>query len=107
MTIKLSLLATALLLAAPVAAQQPTAAPSTNDYDNPATWLCRPGHEAVCTTDQRATVVRADGTTTTRNWKSLMVCERDCEVDLLVALHGMRNVRRFEPGHFVGGQPDL
>ena len=78
MTIKLSLLATALLLAAPVAAQQPTVPPSMNDYDNPATWLCRPGHEAVCATDQRATVVRADGTTTTKNWKAAANPKIDC-----------------------------
>ncbi len=36
-----------------------------------------------------------------------MVGKRDCDADLLMALHGMRNVRRFEPGDFVGGQPDL
>ena len=48
MTIKLSLIATALLITAPVAAQDTKAAPPANDYDNPATWLCRPGHQAVC-----------------------------------------------------------
>ena len=78
MTIKLSLLATALLIAAPVAAHDAKAAPPANDYDNPATWLCRPGHEAVCTTDQRATTVRADGTITIKKWKAETKPEIDC-----------------------------
>ena len=78
MPIKLSLIATALLIAAPVAAQDTTAAPPANDYANPASWLCRPGHQAVCTTDQRATVVRADGTTTIRNWKAAANPKIDC-----------------------------
>ena len=78
MTIKLSLIATALLIAAPVAAQDTKAAPPANDYDNPAAWLCRPGHQAICTTDQRATIVRADGVTTIRNWKAAAKPEIDC-----------------------------
>ena len=78
MPIKLSLIATALLIAAPVAAQDTNAVPPANDYDNPAAWLCRPGHQAVCTTDQRATVVRADGTTTIKNWKTAANPKIDC-----------------------------
>ena len=77
MPIKFSLIATALLIAAPIAAQDKPA-PLANDYENPATWLCRPGHEAICTTDQRATSVRADGTTSTRKWKAATKPKVDC-----------------------------
>ena len=77
MTIKFALAAAALLIAAPIFAQGNAASPA-NDYNNPATWLCRPGHEAVCTTDQRATIVRADGTTSTRNWKAAANPKMDC-----------------------------
>ena len=77
MTIKFALAAAALLTAAPIAAQD-KAAPLANDYANAATWLCRPGHEAVCTTDQRATIVRANGTTSTRNWKAATKPKVDC-----------------------------
>ena len=77
MTIKFALAAAALLIAAPIAAQGNAASPA-NDYNSPATWLCRPGHEAVCTTDQRATIVRADGTTSTRNWKAAANPKMDC-----------------------------
>ncbi len=77
MTVKFALIAAGLLIAAPILAQDKTAAPA-NDYNNPATWLCRPGHEAICTTDQRATIVRADGSTSTRNWKAAANPKIDC-----------------------------
>ena len=77
MPIKFSLFATALLIAAPIAAQDKES-PLANDYENPATWLCRPRHEAICTTDQRATSVRADGTTRTSNWKAATKPKVDC-----------------------------
>ena len=77
MPIKFSLFATALLIAAPIAAQD-KGAPVANDYENPATWLCRPGHETICTTDQRATSVRGDGTISTRKWKAAATPKVDC-----------------------------
>ena len=78
MTIKYSLSAAALLIAAPILAQDKAAATPANDYNNPATWLCRPGHAAICTTDQRATSVRADGTTSTRKWQPATKPKVDC-----------------------------
>lgn len=43
-------------------AQAPSASPSpAPNYDDPATWLCRPGRADSCTQDQTATVVAADG----------------------------------------------
>ena len=78
MTIKFALAAAALLMAAPVFAQDKAAAAPANDYNNPASWLCRPGHEAVCTTDQRSTIVRADGTTSTRKWQAATKPKVDC-----------------------------
>ena len=77
MTIKFALTAAALLIAAPILAQGKAVSPA-NDYNNPATWLCLPGHEAVCTTGQRATIVRADGSTSTRNWKAAAHAKIDC-----------------------------
>ncbi len=79
MTIKLTLIATTLMMSGPLAAQDTNAAPPpANDYSNPATWLCRPGHEASCTTDQRATVVGADGTITTKAWQAAPKPRIDC-----------------------------
>ena len=73
------LVATALLLVAPpVAAQATEATLPANDYGNPVAWLCRPGHQELCKTDQRATVVRADGTTITRIWKAAAKPGIDC-----------------------------
>ena len=78
MTIKFVLAAAALLIAAPVFAQDKAAAAPANDYNNPASWLCRPGHQAVCTTDQRSTIVRANGTARTANWKAAANPKVDC-----------------------------
>ena len=78
MTIKLTLIATALMLSGPSNAQDIKATPPVNDYSNPATWLCRPGHEAICTTDQQATVVRADGKIALKTWKAATNPKIDC-----------------------------
>ena len=40
-----------------------------NDYGKPETWLCRPGHDALCTSGQEATVVAANGTLTRETWQ--------------------------------------
>ena len=77
MTTKFALIAAALLISGPVLARDKASAPA-NDYNNPASWLCRPGYEAVCTTDQRATIVRANGTTSIRNWNAAANPKTDC-----------------------------
>jgi len=50
-------------LAAGLGAQTPPAPqkPAPNDYSKPDTWLCRPGKDGACTSDQRATEIAADG----------------------------------------------
>ena len=78
MTFRLVAITAVLLLCGPVAAQGTTVATSANNYLDPASWLCRPGHEAMCTTDQRATVVRADGKTTIKAWKAAPNPRIDC-----------------------------
>ena len=77
MKMKFALIVAMLLSSGPIVAND---GPSTraNDYNNPATWLCRPGHETVCTTDQRASIVRANGTISTRNWKAAANPPIDC-----------------------------
>ena len=78
MTIKFALAAAALLIAAPSFAQDKAAAAPANDYNDPAAWLCRPGQNAICTTDQRATSVRANGTTSIRGWQAAAKPKVDC-----------------------------
>jgi hypothetical protein len=39
-----------------------------NDYDDPATWLCRPGHIDACTTDLTTTVIQSDGSFSREPW---------------------------------------
>ena len=78
MILKITAMAAALALSGPAFAQGATPSTSANDYLIPASWLCRPGHEAVCTTDQRATVVRAGGTTTIKQWKAAKKPRIDC-----------------------------
>jgi hypothetical protein len=78
MILKITAMAAALALCGPAFAQGTTSSAPANDYLNPASWLCRPGHETVCTTDQRATVVSADGSTTIKQWKAAEKPEVDC-----------------------------
>jgi pimeloyl-ACP methyl ester carboxylesterase len=59
---------------APVAAP----APAPNDYTDPKTWLCRPGRHDACTTNQDATIVRADGSTTVETFKADPMAQIDC-----------------------------
>lgn len=75
--------AVAVLAAAPAAAQAPTAAPApaavaANDYRAPANWLCLPGRADACRTDQAATAVAADGTTTMVPWRAATAPKVDC-----------------------------
>ena len=69
--------------AAPVWAQGPAAASSPvakNDYADPHAWLCKPGRtEDVCgRSNQDATIVRADGSTTAQPFKADPDAPIDC-----------------------------
>lgn len=81
MIVKLASFATA--LAATIAAAQPApmAAPPSaapNDYRLAANWLCRPGRADACRTDQTATAVAADGSTTPVPWRAAAAPKLDC-----------------------------
>ena len=69
------LTATLLMLASAAAAQPPRTAP---DYADPAAWLCRPGHETVCTTGLDAMAVTADGTRTVQPFQPAATPPIDC-----------------------------
>jgi hypothetical protein len=62
-------------LAGPALAQQRGGAP---DYGDTATWLCRPGDEAVCTTKLDAMAVRADGSRTFQPFQPAVDPPIDC-----------------------------
>ncbi len=49
-----------------------------NDYSDPASWLCLPGHDDACTLDLTATVVAADGSLTTEAWSAAEDAPIDC-----------------------------
>lgn len=51
-----------LISSGPVGAEEPPQTPI--DYGQPATWLCRPGNDGICTTGLDALIVGADGTRT-------------------------------------------
>jgi hypothetical protein len=60
----LAALAGALALAGSGACMAQAPAPAANDYAKPEAWLCLPGRDDACATDEAATVVAADGTLT-------------------------------------------
>jgi hypothetical protein len=49
-----------------------------NDYSAPESWLCRPGRDDACRTDETATIVAADGTTSREPWKPASDPPIDC-----------------------------
>jgi hypothetical protein len=59
---------------------QPTAhaAAPSNDYTDPATWLCRPGRTDACTINLDATIIQADGTTTVEHFQPDPNAPIDC-----------------------------
>jgi hypothetical protein len=69
-----------LAFAAPAAAQTASAPPTAkpNDYTDPATWLCRPGRNDACVSDQTATVVAPDGTEKVEAWSADANAPIDC-----------------------------
>ena len=69
--------------AAPALAQSPAASPAPaakNDYADPHAWLCKPGRaDDVCgRSNQGATIVRADGSTTAQPFKADPDAPIDC-----------------------------
>lgn len=79
----LSLIVLCLSVAVPVAAQQPTGAPTTatiapNDYGRADAWLCRPGRQDACAVDLTTTVVSADGALTREAWTGDPGAPIDC-----------------------------
>jgi hypothetical protein len=59
-------------------AQAASTAETHNDYTNPANWLCRPNRQDACTVNLDATVIRADGSTTTDRFHADPDAPIDC-----------------------------
>ena len=72
------LAATLLFLAAPAAAAPSPPTPPPASYADPASWLCRPGKEAACTTGLDAMVVTADGARTLQTFQPAADPPIDC-----------------------------
>jgi Protein of unknown function (DUF3089) len=53
-------------------------AAAANDYANPASWLCLPGHKGACDANQDATVVAADGKLTVEKFAPARTPAIDC-----------------------------
>jgi hypothetical protein len=53
-------------------------APAPNDYGDGRAWLCRPGRNDACATDQTTTVVSADGKLTRETWAADPNAPIDC-----------------------------
>ena len=62
----------------PALGQSTGAAVASNDYGDPATWLCRPGREDACVLDQTTTVVAADGSVRLEEWAADPNAPVDC-----------------------------
>jgi hypothetical protein len=68
-------------LAGSAAAEPAAAAPPAGgapDYSQPATWICRPGADEICTADQDATIVYADGRKAPQKFVPAMNPTTDC-----------------------------
>lgn len=68
---------------APGAPAEPAAPPAPrpatlNDYAQPASWLCLPGHKGACDADQDATVIAANGTTKLESFARAKAPAIDC-----------------------------
>ena len=88
--------------AQPVAPVQPTPPPavtSPNDYGDKANWLCWPGRDDACASDLTATVVRADGSTSTQPFKADPNAPIDCFYVYPTVSHdpGMISSMKVEP----------
>jgi hypothetical protein len=79
MSVRIRLQAAAAALGLGLAGAASAQAPAPPiDYANPATWVCRPGKEAVCTTGLDAMRVDADGTRTFEAFQPLADPPVDC-----------------------------
>ncbi len=59
-------------------AQSAEATPASNDYGDPATWLCLPGRDDACALDLTTTVVAPDGSLTSEAWAADPDAPVDC-----------------------------
>jgi hypothetical protein len=82
-----ALAGTLLVAAAGCATPQPANAPAPVrvevraggiDYNDPAVWLCLPGRDDACASDQSTTVIRADGTLAREEWRPNPNAPIDC-----------------------------
>lgn len=71
-------LAAMLTMAASACAQTAPAPTTPNDYAKPDSWLCLPGRQDACATDQTTTIVEADGKTAVEPFKAAAAPAYDC-----------------------------
>lgn len=71
-------LAAMLTMAASACAQTAPAPTTPNDYAKPDSWLCLPGRQDACATDQTTTIVEADGKTSVETFKAAAAPAYDC-----------------------------
>lgn len=69
-------LAAVLTMGASACAQPTPATP--NDYAKPESWLCLPGRQDACASDQTTTIVQADGKTSVETFKAATAPAYDC-----------------------------
>ena len=67
-----------LLAGSPSLLAQSADAPASNDYGDPATWLCLPGRDDACAIDLTTTVVAPGGSLTTEAWAADPDAPVDC-----------------------------
>lgn len=71
-------LAAMLTMGASACAQTPPAPTTPNDYAKPDAWLCLPGRQDACASDQTTTIVAADGKTSVEPFTAAAATAYDC-----------------------------
>lgn len=71
-------LAAILTMGASACAQTAPAPSTPNDYAKPESWLCLPGRQDACASDQTTTIVEADGKTSVETFKAATAPAYDC-----------------------------
>jgi len=71
-------LAAILTMGASACAQTAPAPSTPNDYAKPDNWLCLPGRQDACASDQTTTIVEADGKTSVETFKAATAPAYDC-----------------------------
>lgn len=71
-------LAAVLTMAASACAQTSSTPTTPNDYGKADSWLCLPGRDDACASDQTTTLVEADGKTSTETFKPAATPAYDC-----------------------------